>query len=1664
MATKLLKNSSFALVRTNPKLTTNVKLVVDSTDGLYLESFNANTELSKSKYKAFKVSEKSSYDYDLNRFYSKGKTPAELSFDVQRISSDVTIEDLYGKQFEFQYNYGACAINSKTYNEEFGILAPIWLERTIPEYFIVFRVDGPSNVTNLEGDDENLNSNIAKDPSKFKELILNNSTIIKTFDLTERSAAGKYIRKYRESERFPTTPLLFTTEREKATKWNGIDIKSGGFSSKDEFAYNRVFGTDSTIIEDDYYITAGFERNNIALANIINMEFLFDDNDADDFTINRYFGLFVNEVEEGSFKFSGRGFFKDRNEKQYPKPNNEYQISYDNTNEIDISNENGVKLYVEESSIKVKYVTGDIDNDIIPDIFPRDFLPTPTDAEELVSIFYVKDKENNFYNINTGGDWKEGEELRLAEKTIDISKFTGTGEQVLTTTGYVSDIEKGKASAFIEVNGNIPHGDRYLAGLIKKQTYEFTAENIVPGTTFKISDGTNIIAVNALNSNPDDLFDSLKAAWDNSAHVSFSRFHVSATNGKLVAVERDESGIDVDFTTSLAGWFFSNTVFNVEKKVSSDLQPYVITADTTLGINQGEAFQRFFNPVGTNAEIASAMAKAFNNLENRMFEATAVDNRVVLVSRLGGSRFNKISIGRGLFLSGVHSSIISNEPGITHPDFEVKHFEGGSETSANRIKVDIEKFNRFSEPNRYLQTVKKNASDSNIKPIKKVSYYVDEPVKNKRGEIIGYNDFDKYCTVIIDEGETIYRDIYKKIYLYKLSDIKFGRFSIFPIRDMDFDFYSQEYGDEKELNFEKQYYSQFGGPVFQLNHQDINDFYENKEFESLISVLEKEDSDKEILSPKIESEYERLNENYIKELTVPSRVVPTINKWVYRNGKNVRESDYRLSSSDAFGINNFSPSAEDFDREVESFTHEWYYLQEMPPYMGDYSNEELNKTFSYFPDAIDVEATGLLNLNEDYFTEYFTVDVLKKANNITFPWTGIPLVAGYNKIAIDKQLRYSIFDGGNNSDFSTAFHRGVKVIIKERSERNIPINFNMNSIKLKKSNRFNGYKFSCVLIPNSGEYGGKSRKRVEIEFIENRKFKNITLLIYADINDTLNEISEIFNQNTSTNTNGFIDRTILYALNSKYVTKVESNSAYGTFADVDLSGAIDITSSSGSDFSQGEIFGTTDNTGELTRFLSEILVNPEGGYGEIETTNGSTIRTFKVVNVLSDTELECTSFSGGQPYGLSQLQIENGEYKYLEGGYNHWVSLLNRLSFANIASLINNGSPEISYTTIDEDGSIIENAFVVELQTATRIVKPSYLKPFIDSNKPVNFNLSDISGYELDYQEKARIVPTYRHSGYFQPKFIDVIRFEDPYIIEEIPNSLEKRAQIRKFTRDSNTQIKLDADFSKIKNLFYHKVNDVNPNGILELGMNDAFKPLYPLIGEIAIDKLDFYGWLSNWDPCYFKKSVKKNITQDKIGTRSVVENKSFFSSKIMKISDELQVETFDPIEAFNDEELIIVGEDILKPNNTNEIAYCIKEGQIIMDVYLEKRLVEALANAGIRDFFKKYIKPEFGFGSEESLEDDIESYIRINILPRYKIGNIDLYVVKSSDENFNVNNPLVNSTLTDIQKISIDMTTAKEFNVNRLSSRSNFDTKVIYNTTKGFKYSIAPSFKIIKK
>ena len=106
-------------------------------------------------------------------------------------------------------------------------------------------------------------------------------------------------------------------------------------------------------------------------------------------------------------------------------------------------------------------------------------------------------------------------------------------------------------------------------------------------------------------------------------------------------------------------------------------------------------------------------------------------------------------------------------------------------------------------------------------------------------------------------------------------------FSFFPIKDFDYDFYSELYSQIGELKFEEKHYNvkdSSGNYTGISVNPEVREFYDNGGFANLIGLLRDADPD-ETLESDIDSPYERLEENFIKSQAAASRVIPYINKW-----------------------------------------------------------------------------------------------------------------------------------------------------------------------------------------------------------------------------------------------------------------------------------------------------------------------------------------------------------------------------------------------------------------------------------------------------------------------------------------------------------------------------------------------------------------------------------------------------------------------------------------------------------------------------------------------------------------------------------------------------------------------------------------------------------------
>ena len=279
---------SFQIMRTNPKLTTNVKLLYDGKN-LYMDSYSANPLLSSNNYKNYKVLKTGLYNDDLKRFLLGTSSSA---YEVGQNMENTIVGDSFDNQFENIYWSGCESINSSVYPQEMGFVAPIYLRKKRPNYFVIFKIDTPAN-TNLVPIDDN-----KKDKTfDFKNDILDRSRIIKAFDLRPGTVIGDYIDRYVSQKDFKYDKSLYVNFAAKEIYYYGIDKSTGVLCQKVNNISETLLENDITISRSDDWITSGYERNNMIFPYIINLEFLFDDNETNEYKFARYFGMYCNDID-----------------------------------------------------------------------------------------------------------------------------------------------------------------------------------------------------------------------------------------------------------------------------------------------------------------------------------------------------------------------------------------------------------------------------------------------------------------------------------------------------------------------------------------------------------------------------------------------------------------------------------------------------------------------------------------------------------------------------------------------------------------------------------------------------------------------------------------------------------------------------------------------------------------------------------------------------------------------------------------------------------------------------------------------------------------------------------------------------------------------------------------------------------------------------------------------------------------------------------------------------------------------------------------------------------------------------------------------------------------------------------------------------------------------
>ena len=267
---------------------------------------------------------------------------------------------------------------------------------------------------------------------------------------------------------------------------------------------------------------------------------------------------------------------------------------------------------------------------------------------------------------------------------------------------------------------------------------------------------------------------------------------------------------------------------------------------------------------------------------------------------------------------------------------------------------------------------------------------IDQAKQNKFNSIIDVVEYiddlgSEYHKIILDDINTLKSGNTR---LFKENRLRIGLFSAYNIYDLNFDFYDTSNSNLEELDTEQKYiqtshqyyrYDEATGPDFKI---DSANYYSNllpvstDDIIDVRSAVEKTEGltypagslyaglplddvlsksgEIEIFNETLSSEYDRLRENEIKETAVLGRVIPTISKFVLKDGFNARMKEYPLSVNEAFGVNNMSPSLDGYNRSPDLFNMEHFHINKTPAFMiADTTN--IYKNSSYLDFGLDLE-------------------------------------------------------------------------------------------------------------------------------------------------------------------------------------------------------------------------------------------------------------------------------------------------------------------------------------------------------------------------------------------------------------------------------------------------------------------------------------------------------------------------------------------------------------------------------------------------------------------------------------------------------------------------------------------------------------------------------------
>lgn len=466
------------------------------------------------------------------------------------------------------------------------------------------------------------------------------------------------------------------------------------------------------------------------------------------------------------------------------------------------------------------------------------------------------------------------------------------------------------------------------------------------------------------------------------------------------------------------------------------------------------------------------------------------------------------------------------------------------------------------------------------------------------------------------------------------------------------------------------------------------------------------------------------------------------------------------------------------------------------------------------------------------------------------------------------------------------------------------------------------------------------------------------------------------------------------------------------------------------------------------------------------------------------------------PVGPSS--IYNGKpVTQIGGGSNYYKGLLSRCSLSYIADKFNKSSSYIKYSTYQwdsESSSTIstENGFELYFERPTKITKPSGSLVVKDYNGPQTLKGARVeTGYNIQSTNPTLPSILTRYSGQYEPIFRKVIHFDKDKSDTLVgSNSIDLSFRNCNFAPDKQY-------FGISRNLSYTKVSE--GSNILSATSSYPEGPVYPLIGLSPISKKDFNLFSSSWDPGYYDRYINSNTGSPVAGTRAMKEYKTFFGSKIMQTPDPIQANNYITLQISRNsgttntkninsetDSYIKSVQEINKGNSGTGIGSVgpylsgvdynkldlkiFPNAEIIWQNFPDQRKIKGiirvdrilrryLLNSGIKKVFIDNMISQFGVGDPLSINDDINTYIDINVAPIYRGDVFDLYAKK-----------VANTTIPDSEIVRGDLFSSDRYKLEyfidsnyKLTPITDLIYEFEYSTEVGFYYSLMFNIRIAK-